>query len=159
MFKGLIRIISATILLGVFALALNMVLGNQTITFVEKVNVNTLGTNFYIWRFNFWPYINNLQLSATNVSELIFKLPTRKWRWMSNVFDGEALTNDLALMVDWVIMIINIILYPIRVTAYLIRNTLAICGVNNDTTNPNNGLSWLVIFVREVIGNFKIPYI
>lgn len=152
-------IVCWTILIGVIGLSLNMVLGGHTITFVQKQNVQTLGTNFYIWKFDFWHWIENIQLAASNISELQLKLPTRQWDWMDNVFDGAALTNDLALMLDYLILVINVMLYPFRIGAYLCQNALAILGVNNDINDPRNGLAWLITFVETLIRYIQIPYI
>lgn len=152
-------IVCWTILIGVIGLSLNTVLGGHTITFVQKQNVQTLGTNFYIWKFDFWHWIENIQLAASNVTRLELEIPTRTWQNMSSIVDGAALANDLALMVDYVILIINVILYPIRIGAYLTLNALAILGVNNDLNDSKNGLAWLMQFVQTCINLFQIPYI
>lgn len=150
MLRSIKYFITFTILIGVLGLSLNAILGNQTITYVEKIQVDTLNTHFYIWKFNFWNYIENIQLNATNTSVLIFKLPTREF--------SNDLINNLALIMDYLIVLANVLLYPIKITAYLLQNILAIVGINR---NPDeyNGLYWLYQFVHDILGNFAIPYI
>ena len=95
-------------------------------------------------------------MATTNLSVLVFKTPTRQW---NNNMDWNALGNNLLVILDYLIMVINILLYPIKVGAYLLQNVLAIFGVNNNPNDTNNGLGWLVTFVQDILGNFAIPYL
>lgn len=155
--KIILKLLIGTIIIGIIAIAINTVFGSETITYLQKERL-TLSNNYiwYMWKFDFWGYIKNIETTATNGSVLVFDLPTREWENVQNLSD---LGNNIALLVDYLIMVINIILYPLRLGSYLLQNVLAILGVNTDTTNAKNGLSWLVIFVRDVLGNIIIPYI
>ena len=159
--RAILKIITFTIVIGVFALAFNMAFGNQTITYLTKIRVNTTqGNNFYYYKFDFWNYLKNIQLTTSDISVLTFEMPTRTWQSPTDITDFfPIIANDLAVILDYVIMIINILLYPLRVGAYLIRNVLAILGVNTDTTNEYNGLAWLIKFVRDILSRIAIPYI
>jgi len=148
----ILRIFTFTIIIGVVALAFNNIFGNETITYLQKERITMLnGQSFFMWKIDWWGYVNNLQLATTNTSVLELKLPTREW--------NNDVANDLALLIDFVILLANILLYPIKLGAYLLQNIMAILGVNTDATNNNNGLAWLVIFVRDILGRISIPYV
>ena len=154
--KTILTLISFTILIGVVAIAINTAFGNQTIMFLEKQQINIGTTHFYIWKYDFWKYLTNLQMATSNLSVLVFELPTRQW---NNNMDWNALGNNLLVMLDYIILIVNIILYPLKIGAYLLQNILAILGVNADVNSTRNGLAWLVRFITEILGNIAIPYI
>lgn len=157
--KGkILKIVGFSIVIGVIALCFNTAFGNGTITFLQKERIQ-YGTQltWYIWKFDFWGYLKNLELSATDLSILVFKLPTRQW---VNVDDIADIGNNLLVILDYIIVIANVILYPIKVGAYLLQNLLALFGVNHDYSyEANNGLGWLVMFVHDILGNFSIPYL
>ena len=159
--RQFIKIISFTILIGVLALAFNTAFGSNTITYLQKIQVNRFYARFYMYKLDMWGYIRNLQLSTTDLSILRFDMPTKQWQTeiedITQFFN--VITNNLCVILDYIIMILNIMLYPLRVGAYVIRNMLAILGVNIDTTDQNNGLAWLVIFVNDILGRIVIPYI
>ena len=157
--KAIIPIITFTIMIGVIALSFNTAFGNQTITYIEKIRYTTGNTHFYYWKFTWWDYLYNVQLTTTDLSVLQFDMPTRTWDTMSNSFTWEALGNNLALILDYIIMAINILLYPLKIGSYLLRNILALLGINQDTNNQYNGLAWLVIFVRDILSRIVIPYV
>lgn len=156
--KTVLKIIAYSILIGVIGLCFNMAFGNGTITFIQKeqIYINT-NLHWFIWKFDFWYYLENIQLSTTDLSVLIFDLPTRQW---VNVTEIADIGNNLLVILDYLIVVINILLYPIKVGAYLIQNILAILGISHNTSpGSNNGLGWLVEFVRNILGNFAIPYL
>ena len=159
--RHLLKIVMFTIVIGILAIAFNTAFGNNTITYLQKIQINKYYTRFYIYKLDFWSYIRNLQLSTTDLSILRFDMPTRQWQTeiedITQFF--SVITNDLCVILDYIIMILNIMLYPLRVGAYIIRNMLALTGVNIDTTDQNNGLAWLVIFVNDILGRIVIPYI
>ena len=161
--KLVIPIVIFTILLGIVALALNTALGNHTITYIEKIRYTTGNTSFYYWKFTWWQYLSNLELTTTDLSILQFDMPSRQWIHITATITQEQfwieLGNNMALMLDYVIMVINILLYPLKIGAYLLRNVLAILGINQDTTDSRNGLAWMVIFVRDILTRIVIPYI
>ena len=159
--KTIIKIVTFTIVIGILAIALNTAFGNETIIYLEKVQINRFYTNFYIYKFNYWAYIQNLQLSTTDLSVLRFDMPARQWQTeiedITQFF--EVITNNLCVILDYLIMVINILLYPLKVGAYLIRNIMAILGINTDTHADYNGLAWLVTFVNDILARIVIPYI
>lgn len=155
--RTIVKFISFTILIGVIALCINTALGKDTIMFLDKQTIYYGSNNhWFMWKFDFWKYLLNLQMATTNISVLVFKTPTRQW---NNNMDWNALGNNLLVILDYLIMVINILLYPIKVGAYLLQNVLAIFGVNNNPNDTNNGLGWLVTFVQDILGNFAIPYL
>ena len=150
--RNLIKAITFLICIGVLGMAINTLFGYETITYLQKQQINLLnGEHFYIWKFNFWGYVQNIQLAITNLNEFTLNLPNRQW-------STTDVANNLLLLIDYVIVVINVLLYPFRVGAYLLNNMLALLGINNDLNAPNNGLKWLYIFVNNVIG-LEIPYI
>lgn len=161
--KILISMITFTIVIGIVALSINTAFGNQTITLIEKIRYQTGNTHFYYYRFTWWEYMTNLNLTTTDTSILRFEMPTREWQEIQgNIFQDiwwQYLGNDLAVILNYIILAINILLYPLKLGAYLLRNVIALLGINQDTDNPNNGLSWLVIFVRDILSNIVIPYV
>lgn len=150
--KAIKQIVTFIIIIGVVALALNTLLGPTTMTYLTKERIAINGVDpFFIWKIDVWGYINNVQLTATDISVLEFKLPTRQWT--------SDLLNDLAFLLDILILILNVILYPIRLGAYFIRNILAFFGINQNTNDPTNGLAWLVYLVRDILMQISIPYV
>lgn len=154
----LLKIITFTIVLGIIALAINNTFGSATFVYLRKVNIMYVnGQPTYMWKLDLWNYIKNIQTTASNPSVLQFELPTRQWD--STVQSYQDFTNNLALVVDYIIVILNVILYPLKVGSYLLQNILAILGINTNTSDANNGLAWLVIFVRDMLSKVVIPYI
>lgn len=147
----ILRIVTFTILMGIVALTINTAFGSETVLFLQKEQHFTLGNKWYIWKFNWWGYISNLQTSTTDTSILQLELPPRQW--------NSDIANNLGLIMDYLILIINILLYPLKLASYLVTNVLAIFGVNMDVTNNKNGLAWLVIFVRDMLSQIVVPYI
>lgn len=158
--KKILTIIGFTVILGVLAIAFNTAFGNQTVTYLTKVRIEFGTFHFYMWKFDFTEYVKSLELSTSDLSKLQFKLPTRQWRWTGDINDWFTdLANDLAVILDYIIVVANALLYPLRVGAYLLRNILAILGVNADTSNANNGLAWLITFVNNIMEYAQIPFI
>lgn len=155
--KVITKIAIITIIMGCIALSFNVAFGNQTITYVERIRLGSTGAFYY--KFNFAEYLQNLTLSISNTSTLTLEMPTRTWQTMASIIDGEALGNNLALILDYLIMVINIIIYPLRIGAYILKNLTAIIGINQDTTNQYNGMAWLVNLLEWLIARVAIPYI
>ncbi len=148
----ILRIFTFFIVLGIVALAINSVFGAETFIYLRRETVAQInGTNYNMWKLDLYSYIKNLETSASNASILELKLPTRTW--------NNDIANNLALIMDFLILIINVLLWPLKVGSYVLTNILAILGINNDTENARNGLSWLVIFVRDILSRISIPYI
>lgn len=146
-----LKILTFSILMGIVALTINTAFGSETVLFLQKEQHFTLGSKWYIWKFNWWGYVNNLTTSTTDVSVLQLELPPRQW--------NSDIANNLGLIMDYLILIINILLYPLKLASYLVTNVLALFGVNMDVTNSKNGLAWLVTFVRDMLSRIVVPYI
>ena len=153
--QTILKMVAFTIVIGILALAINTAFGPQTIMFLEKEQITYGTTHFYMWKYNFWKYIANLQLATSDLSVLVFKVPDKQW---NNNMDWNALGNNMLVMLNYLIMVINIMLYPFKIGAYLLQNLLALFGINHDVNNARNGLAWLVRFVQEIIGEIAIPY-
>lgn len=148
---ALLKAITFTIVIGILAMAINNAFGYETIVYLQKQQININELHFYIWKIDFWNYFKNIQLTTSNLSILEFKLPTRQW--------NSDVANNFALVVDYLIVQINVLLYPLKIGAYLIQNVMAIMGINNDINATHNGLAWLVQFVRDILSNIAVPYI
>lgn len=158
--KLLLKIITATIVIGILAISFNTAFGNETITFLQKEQIQYIGSKFYIYKFNYWAYLRNLQLSTTDLSILTFNTPTREWITEITIDNWFTIFgNNLAVILDYIILIINVLLYPIKIGAYILKNMIAILGINTDLTNDENGLKWLIIFINNILGNIQIPYV
>lgn len=139
-----------SVFIGVIALGLNLMFGEGTITYINKMTIE--GDTYYY--FNFWNYISNLKISFQDTSILQFKLPTRQWE--NDVTGFADIGNNLAVLVNYVIMILNLLLYPFKLTGYLIQVVLGILGV--DITNTQSNIYWLVEFT-QITKTIYIPYI
>lgn len=156
--RTIITISTILIILGVIALCLNMALGNQTVTYLKRIYIYETDLTFY--EFNFKDYITNIKLSIDDTSILSLEIPNnRTWQTLGLTDFGEALGNNLAIILNWFLFIINVIIYPFRIGAYILKNILAIIGVNMDTTASENGLAWLISLVNFFIERIQIPYV
>ena len=154
--KPFITIMSFLVIIGVVGVALNLGLGNQTVMYLTKTKIDASG--LYAYEFNFYSYLDNLRMAISNTTELQLELPTRQWEWMTDIWNWEPLGNDLALILDYLIFGLNCLVYPLRIGAYLIRNILAILGINMSTNYAYNGMAWLVQLSQFLI-SIQIPYI
>lgn len=147
----ILRIFTFTILMGIVALAINTVFGRESILFLTKErHLLPDGSAWYMWKFNWLGYVQNIQTTAADASVLQFKLPQ---------IDLTDFLGVLKTILNFVILLINILLYPFRASSYFLQNILALLGVNQDTSNINNGLAWLITFIRDILGNIAIPYV
>ena len=139
------------IILGVIGISLITLFGYGTITYLTKYR---LEGGLWVYKYNFSDYIQNITQTIGNTTPLQLTMPTRTWG------DGiEWLSNNLALIMDWLIFILNVILYPLRVGAYLVLNTLSIIGIDmREGMQPNTGIKWLIDLVQSIVG-WQIPYI
>lgn len=134
-------------IIGVIGIALNTLFGYNTITYLEKVRIENGGLWYY--KYNFSQYVSNLSQTFSNTTELNLNLPTRQWT--------NDIINNLALMLDYIIVMINILLYPLRVGAYMLKCVLAIMGINM-IDPPNTGIKWILDLITQIIP-LQIPYI
>lgn len=140
-----IKIGIALSILGVIALALNLVFGMGTINYLEQIKIG----NITLYKYNFDEYFINLSNSLQDTSVLTLSWQARTWT--------SDIVNDLAYIANIFIFILNVLIYPFRVGAYVVKNILAILGVNFTQIEGSNItwlaqlINWLIAFVQEYI--------
>lgn len=152
MTKKILILMLAVCILGVVALALNQILGNViSLSYKEEIG----NTGLYWQKYSTWSYIQNLKNAFRDTTELSLNLPTRTWQGSG---DGWGwLSNDLALILDYIILVINILLYPLRIGFYMVQIVMSLIGI--DTINyANNPLKWLIDLTYR-IKSLQIPYV
>ena len=139
--------------------SVNYIFGGSTITYIDTYETS-YGITFY--KINFFAYLNNLQTSLTNTDVLSISLPEREWTDITaNILEEQFwvdLGNNLALILDYIILITNITLYPIRIGGYILKNALAIIGLDVNTPNTEGGLYWLIYF-SKLLTILEIPFV
>lgn len=143
------------ILLGAIGVAFNILFGRNTISFISQENI---GSTTLIWyKFDINGYINNLKTTITDTTELKLQLPTRNFISPTDIFEFfEYFGNNMAVIVDYVILIINVLLYPLKIGGYLVKFVLALLGFN--LYNTESGMYWLGYLASRLVG-LTIPYI
>ena len=154
--KNIKTIVFFSILIGIVALALNVAFGNETILFLQKIRYPHIDAYYY--KFDFARYFQNIEMSITDTSKLALSMPTRTWQQMTASNFGEALSNNMALLLDYVIFIINILIYPMRIGSYIVKNLLTLIGINSQQSDYN-GLYWLMELLNWLIERVEIPYV
>lgn len=147
-----------TIILGSIALALNFVWPNS-ITFLQQ-KTSTIDTQGIYYTYNFQNYLQNLTYAAEKTSMLSLKMPTREWKtgaWeVISLLD--QISNNLQVILDYMILPINIFLWPIRLIAYVTELTMAFIGFNVQNMPTGNPFKWLTDLLNWFITNLQIPY-
>lgn len=131
------------IILGTIGIALNIFFKGQAIGFLEYHE--TAYVQYYTY--NFHDYFLNLKQSLNNYDKLTLTIP---------VNDFSGFVEGLTTIANYLIMMINILLYPIRIGAYVGKILLSLIGFN--MTNPIENTQWLVQFIDSGI-NLQIGYI
>lgn len=154
--KALKTVAIVFVIIGTIGIAINMLFGYNTISFLQRQRVEQL--DVWIWQFDALSYIKNIETSINDLSRLQLQLPTRQWIYNADLTNWPiVLMLNMGTMVDYIILVLNILLYPLKVGAYVVRQILAFIGVNIlDTTN--NPMKWLIDFVNNIM-NASIPYI
>lgn len=142
--------------IGVIGFSLNMIFGMETITYITQHKTN--GITYY--KYDFFNYITGIRDTLANPSELKLTIQDLNWitigsGWSADQF-WQAIGNNLAYMLNVIITGLNVLLYPIRVGAYVLRFALTLIGL--DITNTANPLYWLVSTVNTLIG-LQIPFV
>ncbi len=125
-------------ILGVIALALNLVFGMGTIQYLEQIKLGSIT----LYKYNFDKYFINLSNSLQDTSVLTLAWQTRTWT--------NDLINNLAYIANIFIFGINLLIYPFRVGAYVVKNILALMGVNFMNIEGSN-ISWLAQLINWLI--------
>ena len=127
------------IIIGIIALALNLSLGWNTVTYIQATRYNGL----IYYKIDAWAYVNNVKNSFTTWPKIFVETPTRQW---DN--SGIDIGNNMAVMLDWFFFVCNIIIFPLRLAGYIIQCILAIIGLQVVETPDSNPLKWLVDFTK-----------
>ena len=138
----------ATLIVGVVGVGLQFMFGYNTITYISRENIN----NVWIYKYDFWGYVDNIKTSITTPN-LDLNLPTRQWGWNPN-----DTINDLAYILDIIIMLLNVVIYPLRIGALVVRTLLSFVGINVINPTSGNPLAWLVSLL-QTINTLAIPYV
>ena len=145
------------IIIGVFAYAINLFFGDATINMLTKVSYN--GIEMY--KLDVWVYLQNVQQSMEQTTYLTLNVQNRTWTNITSNFLQEefwqALGNNMAYILNWLIFLINVIIYPFRIGAFMLKQGLVILGINIDPT-ATHGLKWLVNLVNFLV-KIAIPYV
>ena len=132
------------ITLGVIGVALNILFGNKTMIFVQRELIE--GTTITWYKFNTIGYIKQLQTAITDTTSLELQIPLRQWDSSGSI---GAVSNNLLVILDYIIMIINVLIYPMKIGGYALRFILALIGLNfND---PESSIYWLGELSRRLI--------
>lgn len=145
------QIIITTVLLGTIGVAFNVLFGENTMVYVGQELIPNTAISWY--RLDLNAYIQNLKTMITDTTQLELKLPTKHWIRIVQSF--EDIGHNLAIVLDYIILIINVLIYPLRLGGYLLRFLIALLGLN---TGSNSSLNWLGIFVNNLV-SLAIPYI
>lgn len=153
------QIVKAVIILGVIAIALNFVFGNNTIPYIQKQPI--ADSTWMVWyKYDLNGYLRNLETTITDTTELKLQMPTRVWMYtVAGILEQEfwdVFVNDLAVILDYIIMILNVLIYPLKVGGYVLGIVLSFLGVN--LYYEESDIHWLC----EIALSFKalsIPYV
>lgn len=143
------------ILLGAIGVAFNILFGRNTIAFLsEEIIPNS---NLVWYKFDIKNYIDNLTTTITDTTELKLQLPTREFHEVNDAIDFFVyFGNNMAVIVNYVILVINILLYPLKIGGYLVKFVLAIIGFN--LYNTESGIWWLGEIAQRLVA-LTVPYI
>ena len=92
-------------------------------------------------------------------------LTTQDREWVnitSNILQEQFwadLGNNLAVILNWIIYGLNILLYPFRVGGYVFKETLVILGFNVDPQNSQYGISGVVNLANWLVKDAFIRYV
>ena len=149
-------------LAGTVMMAINTMFGYNTVSWIYRYHTGQT----WLWRINVSGYIRNIELAFQDTSRLELHMPETKWIDMADydysIIDGEwwqILGNNLAVMLNYMILIGNVLIYPIRIGAYAVRCILAIIGIAILTPEKSSGLTWLVDLTNWMQEHAQIPYI
>ena len=131
------------IVLGIVALALSTIFDERTTILLSTFEHNGIK----LWKIDIWKYLTNIAISL-NADNLILDIPTLN---QSNI-----ITTTIS-MINYIIMLINVLAYPLRIGGFITLNLMALIGIN---MNPNiiHNLTWLTNLAK-FFTTLSIPYI
>lgn len=136
------NIIIAISILAIAGLALNIILGANTVSYLTY---HEYPVKHYI--FDFSNYITTINTNIQKFTDIKLDMPD---------FIISSSNDYITVVVNGFIMIINILLFPIRYGAYVGNIILSIIGIN--MLNPPESIKWLVDFINSGI-TLTIAYI
>ena len=154
--KTLARKISiAIIIVGVCMLAINFLYGESTITLIHKEHIPN--TNVYWYKLDMQDYILNIRNSFQEA--IYLNIEPVPQNWISNATIDQYVNNNIPYIVNWVALILNILIMPVRIIFYILKGTLALMGIRVLNMSENNPIYWLIKICNWVIKEMIIPYI
>lgn len=157
--KAIITAMTIFIIVGTIMVVFDIAFRTDPI-YIKRYPVQ--GTNMLLYTIDVKRYLQNIQMSITNMSVLQLELPTLEWKEIHNTIIEnqfwEDLGQDLAVILNYIIVGLNVMLYPFRIGGYLLTQICAIIGLNMINPNDNGDITWLVKFA-QTITTMQIPYI
>ncbi|NLD79425.1 MAG: hypothetical protein GX641_03775 [Mollicutes bacterium] len=131
------------IILGIVALALSTIFDERTTILLSTFEHNGIK----LWKIDIWKYLTNLAISLSP-DNLSLNIPT---------INNSSIITITITSINYIIMMINILTYPLRISGFITINLMALVGIN---MNPNitHNLSWL-INLGKFFTELNIPYI
>lgn len=141
------------IILGTIGIALNILFGANTMIYVNRSII--LGTNLTWYKFDILAYKNQLEIAIKDTTILQLKTPTKRM-WNIDITNwGDAIVHNLKVIVDYIIFIINIILYPFKIGGYALRFALSLLGLNY--TSEASSVYWMGQLANGLV-SVEIPF-
>jgi len=131
------------IVLGIIALTLSTIWDNNTTILLSTFEHNGIK----LWKIDLWTYLTNLAISL-NPNNLILDIP---------IANNTNIITITITSINYIIMMINVLIYPLRISGFITINILALVGIN---MNPDiiHSLTWLTN-LAEFFTKLNIPYI
>lgn len=131
------------IVLGIVALTLSTIWDNNTTILLSTFEHNGIK----LYKIDLWKYLTNLAISL-NPNNLSLDIP--------ELNQSNIITTTISL-INYVIMIINILTYIFRINGFITLNLMTLVGIN---MNPDitHSLTWLVN-LGKFLTELQIPYI
>ena len=131
------------IVLGIIALTLSTIWDNNTTILLSTFEHNGIK----LWKIDLWTYLTNLAISF-NPNNLSLNIP---------IANNTNIITITITSINYIIMMINILTYPLRISGFIAINIMALVGIN---MNPDisHSLTWL-INLGKFFTELNIPYI
>lgn len=121
---------------------------NDETTYISTILQLREYNGIEIYQIDLMKYIRSVESGIKSISTLTLEKP--------QMYFGIGLVNRLINLTNWLLLIINFLLYPLRLGGYLVLNVMAILGINT-LEGHNHGLSWLINFANT-LKDFTITY-
>lgn len=151
--------------LGIILVICFFALTFKTFFGIASPYLQTTTTEFgqKITYYDYGTYFTQLNNSFNNFGQqLQIDIPERTWKNVGGLDWFEDLANNLAVIFNWIYFPINVILWPIRLLSWAIKETLILLGfvefqttINGITYNPE----WFMKTLSFLSQKLAIPYI